>query len=745
MSSPGRDLDAEIRAALTDPSIQQAVGPAARTVAAARRDAVEGFAAYDAARDRARAIKESAIEALPELIEMAEEAVERAGGTVHRAEDAGAACEIIVDIAQREDCRTAVKSKSMTSEEVHLNAALERAGVHVRETDLGEYIVQLDEDRPSHIVAPILHKSLEDVRQAFRHGLGLDDVPESPEQLTQLARQRLREEFLAADLGITGANFVIAESGTIIVVENEGNARLCTQVPRVHVALAGVEKLIPAMADLQPFLELLPRSATGQLLSVYLSVITGPGWGRSPLVEGDRAFHLVLLDNGRMAMRDDPVLREALCCIRCGACLNVCAPYQAVGGHVYGGPTYQSGIGAAWEAGVRGLDTAAEFAHLCSTCSRCQDVCPVRIDIPWMNSALRGRIRDKKGDGGGRFGALLREPRRLYETVRRTPGASWLGELPPVRWYLEKSAGVDRRRPLPELPSLTLTEWYEQQGGAVVHEGNDGARVEPSASMVVLWADCHTEHVETTAGQAAVRVLQRLGYDVVVATGACCGRAALSQGDVPAAQRQARGLLGLLEPFAEAGVPIVGLEPSCVSSVVCEHEHLLPDEPSAMILAIRVQEIFDFLNDNTSAVGNILAGAGAGGSDRNGAAAEQEVRGASAGARTVLVHGHCQQKTAGWYPAVLEVLGRVPGVEVRSTTAECCGMAGSYGYKTATYEVSRELGRRLVGELDDMAAAAGSQGVEDVLACGTSCRSQLRELGRTVPRHPIELIEEVTR
>ena len=731
MSGQGRDLEGEIRAALTDPSIQQAVGPAARAVARMRRDAVEGFAAYEASRDKARAIKDRAIEELPALITMVEAAVVRAGGIVHHAADADAACEIIVEIARQENCETAVKSKSMTSEEVHLNAALERAGVHVRETDLGEYIVQLDGDRPSHIVAPILHKSLEDVREVFRVGLGLDDVPESPEELTQLARERLREEFLAADLGITGANFVIADSGTIVVVENEGNARLCTQVPRVHVALAGVEKLIPTMADLQPFLELLPRSATGQLLSVYLSVITGPGWGRSPLVDGDRAFHLVLLDNGRMAMRDDPVLREALCCIRCGACLNVCAPYQAVGGHVYGGPTYQSGIGAAWEAGVRGQDTAAEFAHLCSTCTRCKDVCPVRIDIPWMNSALRGRIEAQRGDDGGRFGALLREPRRLYETLRRTPGASWLGELPPVRWYLEKSAGIDRRRPLPDLPEQTLTQWYEQQGGTVVREGEGGVRVDPSADMVVLWADCHTEHVETSAGQASVRVLERLGYDVVLATGPCCGRAALSQGDIPQAQQQARGLLGLLEPFAEAGVPIVGVEPSCVSSVVCEHEHLLPDEPNAMMLAIRVQEIFEFLNDNASAVDGILSGM---------RTSEELVE-----PRTVVMHGHCQQKTAGWYPAVLEVLGRLPGVDVQSTTAECCGMAGSYGYKTGTYEISRELGRRLVGEIDDIEAAAGGRGPAEILACGTSCRAQLRELGGEVPRHPIEFVEEATR
>jgi len=403
----------------------------------------------------------------------------------------------------------------------------------------------------------------------------------------------------------------------------------------------------------------------------------------------------------------------------------VCAPYQAVGGHVYGGPTYQSGIGAAWEAGVRGLDTAAEFAHLCSTCSRCQDVCPVRIDIPWMNSSLRGQINEADGAGEGLMGGLLREPRRLYERIRSTPGAAWLGTLPPVRWYLEKSASIDRRRPLPELPDTTLSDWHAAQGGTIVREGDAGGRVEPGRNMVVLWADCHTEHLEVRAGQAAIRVLERLGQEVVVATGPCCGRAALSQGAITEAGSQARDLLGLLEPFAEAGVPIVGLEPSCLSCVVGEHEHLLPDEPTAMVLALGVREIFDFLADDTdgidAAVGTFLA------------------------ERTVALHGHCQQKTAGWFPAVAKVLERIPGLRVESTTAECCGMAGSYGYKTATYDISRELGRRLAGEIGDIAALAGVAGVSEVLACGTSCRAQIHEMAAIEPRHPIELLEEATR
>jgi iron-sulfur cluster protein len=715
-----RDLDEEIRAALTDPSIQAAVPMATRLVAAKRREAVADFSGYEAARDRARAIKERSIEDLPALIERVSEAVEAAGGHVHLASDAADACRRILAIAAEEGCTRAVKSKSMTSEEVHLNAALEQGQVHVRETDLGEYIAQLDDDRPSHILAPILHKSLEDVREAFRRGTDVDDIPDTPEALTQLARRLLREDFLAADLGITGANFVIAESGTVVVVENEGNGRLCTQVPRVHVALAGVEKLIPTLADLEPFLELLPRSATGQLLSGYLSLITGPGWSGSPLADGRRSFHLVLLDNGRMAMRDDPVLREALYCVRCGACLNVCAPYQAVGGHVFGGDTYQSGIGAAWEAGVNGLETAGEFAHLCSTCTRCRDVCPVRIDIPWMNSDLKGRLGNGETSG---IGALLREPQRLYERVRSTPGAARLTEFPPVRWYLERSAGIDRRRPLPRLPEQTLSEWHRARGGVVATPASANPHVEAAPDRVVFWADCHAEHAEVPAARAAVEVLEKIGFDVVVATGSCCGRGALSQGDIADARRQSGALVGLLEPFAAAGIPILGLEPSCVSVVAEENARLLPNNADAMMLAVAVQEIFVFLAGRLERLAHVMS--------------------TEATERRVVFHGHCQQKTAGWTSAVREVLELVPGLTLHDTAADCCGMAGSYGYRTSTYDVSRELGERLVGEIDRLAVGAGSADGCEVLASGTSCRAQIADVGGEPARHPIELLLEV--
>ncbi|HJO04544.1 MAG TPA: LUD domain-containing protein [Acidobacteriota bacterium] len=721
-----RDLQSEIRDALLDPALQQAVPTGTRAAAARRRVAVADFSAYEACRDRARAIKEDAIERLPELLETLTEAVNASGGFVHRADDAEAACRIIVEIARREGLTAAVKSKSMTSEEIHLNVALEGAGVSVRETDLGEYIVQLDEDRPSHAVAPIIHKSLEDVRNAFRRGLGRDDVPETAEELTQLARQQLRSDFLEADLGITGANFLIAESGTVIIVENEGNARLTTQVPRVHVALAGIEKILPTMADLEPFIELLPRSGTGQLLTSYLSVITGPGWGASPLTDGPRRFHLVLLDNGRSGMRDDPVLRETLYCVRCGACMNVCAPYQAVGGHVFGGATYQSGIGVAWEAGVRGLDAAAEFNELCTTCSRCQDVCPVRIDIPWMNSAVRGRIRDQKGGGAGPGAELLTEPRRLYQLARRARPVRRLMQLPPARWALERLFGVDRRRPLPEVPDTTLADWFSARGGRVVGEvGADPEHLddEAEASLVVFWADCHSNYADVDVAKAAVGVIERLGFTVLLATGPCCGRAALSQGALDAAREQAFEVSRLLAPYADRQIPIVGLEPSCLTCVAEDHTKLSPANNEAFLVGLSVREIMVFLEEHAALLGAALAAQ------------------APRPRHTVALHGHCQQKSAGWLDSSVSVLTRLPGVEVVVTTAECCGMAGSFGYKPEGYEVSRELGTRLVAEISGLESVAGGP-IDEVLASGMSCRTQLADFGDRRPRHPVQLVAE---
>jgi len=284
-----------------------------------------------------------------------------------------------------------VKSKSMATEEIHLNEALEAAGVTPVETDLGEYIIQLAHERPSHIIAPAIHKTKGQVAELFTRELKRPAEPD-PEALTRIARGELREKFLQADLGITGANFAVAETGTVVLVTNEGNGRMVTSLPRVHVAVMGVEKVVPSFSDLMVFLAILAKSATGQKLSVYTSMVQGPR--RAGELEGPEEFHLVLLDGGRIAQIDGP-LREALSCLRCGACLNVCPVYRQIGGHAYG-YTYPGPIGILLTAMLEGTPAVKDLAHASSLCGACADACPVRIDIPRMLIELRREVDEKK-------------------------------------------------------------------------------------------------------------------------------------------------------------------------------------------------------------------------------------------------------------------------------------------------------------------------------------------------------------
>ena len=404
---------------------QEAISPNTRSFNTNRYSATAEIEDYDELKDRARAIKEQSIEHLPQLIETVKDTVEQRGGHVHMAEDGEEAREIIRSICQEHDATRAVKAKSMTSEENHLNDVLEGAGMEVMETDLAEFVLQVADEPPSHIVAPAIHRTRERISELFKEKFDTDEPLDTGEELTRFARKRLREKFIRAEIGITGANVITAEDGALMLVESEGNIRMVTELPPVHIALSGVEKIIPSQEELGPFLELLAPSGTGQRLTSYTNVLKPPldmpvfspdGSER----QDEQEFHLVLMDNGRFEMRDDPQLREALYCIRCSACLNSCANFQVVGGHAFGGETYSGGIGSAWEAGTNGLEKA-QFNELCTGCSRCVNQCPVRIDIPWLNTVIRDRLnpseRDgmvssvyeglRSDDGGGEAGAAL--------------------------------------------------------------------------------------------------------------------------------------------------------------------------------------------------------------------------------------------------------------------------------------------------------------------------------------------------
>jgi L-lactate dehydrogenase complex protein LldF len=331
------------------------------------------FSDWQQARSRAAKIKWDAINHLDRYLEQFERNVIENGGQVHWAEDAEQARQIILTLARRHAVTKVVKSKSMVTEEIHLNDALEAAGIRVVETDLGEYICQLRGEPPYHIVTPVMHLTRADVAETLHA-----PATASAEDLTGIARQRLRREFLTADMGITGANFAIAETGMIAITENEGNARLTFSLPRVHVAVVGIEKVLPRLEDLALFWPLLAASGTGQALTCYNSLIAGPRAGSEP--DGPQEFHVVLLDNGRTKLLADAEQRDALHCIRCGACLNACPVYRAIGGHSYR-TTYQGPIGSVITPHLRGAQDWSHLSFASSLCGACTDVCPVRIDL----------------------------------------------------------------------------------------------------------------------------------------------------------------------------------------------------------------------------------------------------------------------------------------------------------------------------------------------------------------------------
>lgn len=335
------------------------------------------FAQPMIARERAKNAKWRAIETLDQHLEEFEMQLNRRGGKVIWAETAEQALDEIGRICKEKNCKTLVKSKSMVTEEIHLNKFLEKQGIESVETDLGEYIQQLDGEAPYHIVTPAMHKSKEDVAKLFAEKLGTPSNL-SPEQLTQVAREKLREKFMQAEIGITGANFIISDIGAVAVTENEGNARLSCAFPKTHIVVAGIEKVIPAMADLSLFWPLLATYGTGQQLTVYNTIITGPRQeGES---DGPEEMYVILLDNGRTNLLENPKTREALYCIRCGACLNACPVYKNIGGHSYN-TTYSGPIGSVITPHLQDMDDFKHLSYASSLCGNCTEVCPVRINL----------------------------------------------------------------------------------------------------------------------------------------------------------------------------------------------------------------------------------------------------------------------------------------------------------------------------------------------------------------------------
>ncbi len=434
-----------LHAALRDERLRSAVDKATQTALAKRAEKVAAEPQWEALRRRARLVKRRVIEHLDHYLQTFEERCRSNGIEVHWAADAAEAQRIILKIARRNNVRTVVKSKSLTTEEIHLNSFLIEQGIETLETDLGEFIVQLLDQIPSHLTAPALHLTRRDVGKVFHEKLGVP-YTEEPTELLSIARAKLREKFLTADMGISGVNFAIAEEGCFAVVENEANARLSIGLPKIHVAVMGIEKLIPSFDDLPVFLKLLPPSATGQKQTVYVNIVGGPL--HAICGEGPQQVHLVLLDNGRTNILADPQLRETLYCIRCGACLNVCPIYQQVGGHAYGW-VYMGPIGVTLIPQFLGTDEGRDSPFVSSLCGACREICPLAIDIPHHLLKLRHRVVE---NGRSpflermiiRLWAAIAERPRLYRAAAAVPAflqRLFPGPFPAPGYFKERSLG----------------------------------------------------------------------------------------------------------------------------------------------------------------------------------------------------------------------------------------------------------------------------------------------------------------
>ena len=456
------------KTALANTQLRANLGRATRTIRDKRASVVDEVPDWEELRLAGQQIKAATMARLDEHLRSLEEAVTRRGGVVHWARDANEANDIITELILATGEREVVKVKSMVTQEIGLNEALEARGITPTETDLAELIVQLDHDKPSHILVPAIHRNRGEVRDIFLREMpdAPSDLTDEPRQLAMAARAHLREKFLTAKVAVSGANFAVADSGTLLVVESEGNGRMCLTLPETLITVVGVEKVVPTWQDLEVFLQLLPRSSTGERMNPYTSAWTGVTPG-----DGPQAFHLVLLDNGRSATLGDHVGREVLHCIKCSACMNVCPVYERTGGHAYGS-VYPGPIGAVLTPQLTGIEDNASLPFASTLCGACFDACPVRIDIPSLLVHLRERHTEEQAtsrrlptvEAAAMMAAawVMKDPRRFRRAeaasrlVRPLARANRFRALP----YPLSAWTSSRDAPAP--PPETFREWWDR-------------------------------------------------------------------------------------------------------------------------------------------------------------------------------------------------------------------------------------------------------------------------------------------
>jgi iron-sulfur cluster protein len=553
-----------ISVALHNANLTGALGRFSEAYRVNRAKAYEGID-FEAVRERIKAVKGSAAGQLDRLAGIFQRNAEARGAKVFRTGDPAQVRQYILDLAKARGVKRIVKSKSMASEEIHLNRELQEHGLEVAETDLGEWIIQLAHQTPSHMVMPAIHMTKEEVAEVFSSQVESGQAPDIP-RLVKFARAKLRSRFLEADMGISGANIAVAETGSLVIMTNEGNARLVTTLPRIHVAIVGLEKLVEHLADIVPILTALPRSATAQLLTSYLSVITGP----VPNTDGSpKELHIILMDNQRTAMAKDPMFKQALQCIRCASCLNVCPVFRLVGGHVFG-KTYTGGIGTILTAWFDTLKKAEDIQALCIMCGNCKEMCPGKIDIPGLILELRRRLAVEQGQPLVQKAIFsVVNNRRLFHGLLRT---AYLTQKPFerdgfIRHLPMFLSDLTRFRSLPAIAAEPFRDTFPR---IPQPKGKE---------KVAFYSGCLIDFSYPEMGEAVVKVLNKAGIEVVYPEGqTCCGAPARYSGAYEVAAQNAWDNIQAL--LAEEVTWVVSACPTC--TVALKEEFLATFESLGM-------------------------------------------------------------------------------------------------------------------------------------------------------------------
>jgi len=654
-------------------------------------------------RDDVRKAKERCIEHLPRLKKQFIENVEKRGAKVFEAKTATDVIKYCLDLASKRGATALAKSKSLTTEEIELNRPLIDAGIDVVETDLGELIIQLVHEKPFHLVFPSVHKMAPEVAEIFARATGKavqGDIP----SIMKVVRKYLRPIFLNAQIGMTGANIGIAETGAICIETNEGNARLVSSIGSCHICVMGMEKIVETIEDAMLMILAHPVSASGQLPTTYVTWMHG----RSPLGSGEeqahRESHIIILDNGRTEMREDPEYRESLYCIRCGACMNVCPTSGIVGGHTFG-HIYPGPMGICWTAGVHGLETAADFAPLCISCGLCKEICPAKIDMPHIIAEVKHR--DAKKHGYPLANSVMMGADKAARLGSATaPLANFALNSPAIRKVMEKSIGLSADRQVPAFASRTFVKQFKKHASPVT----DPQR------KVAFFIDVYANYNNPDLGMAAVEQLESLNCEVIVPDQDASGYPFIAYGDMDRARKAAAGNVAGLYPYVKQGYEIVSIEPTATYSLTLSYPRLLEQDDRAGLIADNTHELFEYLNKIETQNGK--------------APISTSLQGRRFG-----FHCPCHQRSLGSGNGAMEWLRR-RGAEVELIeTGTCCGMGGTFGLKAGL------LGHKLsmaVGEgLFDLFKKAD---IEAIVTESSVCKIQLLEGTGLNVFHPLELL-----